>query len=163
MSVSLARQVRFSPVFRTPGMPQFNPSIIARYLGIGRLVCDATGTTATISFGLGSIGELYGSHALWDIQWLNCCYDNGVGAAVNLTFEIRTFEADGVTGFRGSWGGSISLGTFGHNFQTIPPVMKYRTSDFVGSPSVINFIGTNENTNVFQAAVSGFIYDERMI
>jgi hypothetical protein len=111
----------------------------------------------------GSIGEIYGAHALWKISLMSHSYDVAVVAAVTAQVQFSTYENDGNTGFRAYFASTIAAGTYGAAMPFLPLVNYFRGSDFAAQQCLVIFIANNIVGNVYQVAIQGTIHDERMI
>ena len=164
MSVGKLHTVRIVPIARQPDMPAQNPSIIARWLGADSIQCDGTGGIATLSLNMGGVGEIYGSHAMWDLQICTVEMDSAPLTAYAITIQVMSFELDGSTSMQYSWFPGLNTGTYYEGAQShVTSLIKHRSSDAPGFPSCIRMLAPNTFGQKWYLYAAGYVYDERMI
>ena len=164
MAVTATKVCRIIPINRVPGRPQFNPSIIARWLSTNLLSCDASGGTAELMFVLGGVGEVYGSNMLWDLRAIGANSAAGVLSTTPMTITVSSWEIDGGYAMQYTWQPQWTMGgTVMRELGMLLPDFKHRGSDIAGAPSEVKFSFPNTVGQAWACACGGYIYDERMI
>jgi len=140
--------------------------IIGRWIAITQTAGDASGGAYIISHVIGSLGNLYGQHCLWDLRALSIAVLGTSLVSPSCAITVQGYEQFGGLGHRFLW--ICSMGGYGLSPANFPITslwaLKLRTSDFPGDTSKISTtIETNAAATTIQFATGGYVYDERML
>lgn len=164
MSVTTLHTVRFSPIFRSMDKLAMTPGIVARWIGMANVACDASGGLAIVVLNMGGAGELYGPFALWDLQICTVEMDAVPISATQITIAVNTYEAEGGGYMEYKWNPGVAVSSFyqGAAANQIP-TFKFRGSDVPGFPANVRLIAANIVAQKYYLNAGGFVYDERML
>jgi stress response protein SCP2 len=113
---------------------------------------------------MGGVGELYGSHALWDLQIITVDMDAVPLSAVAITLQVNSYEAEGGGSMTYSWFPGLNTLTYYLGAQSsITSLFKFRSSDAPGFPSNVRLIAANIVGQKWYVTAAGYVYDERLI
>lgn len=164
MSVTALHTVRFSPIFRALDKLAMTPGIVARWIGMASVACDASGGLANVTLNMGGAGELYGPFALWDLQICTVEMDAVPLSTVAITIAVNTYEAEGGGYMEYKWNPALTVTSYYQNATANQlPTFKFRSSDVVGQPANIRLTAANIVAQKWYLNAGGFVYDERML
>jgi hypothetical protein len=164
MSVTKSCQAYFTPFFRDADDPKKH-CLIGKWTCNQLLLGDGTGGEYMISVGLNGMKDLFGNHAMWDIQFLN---SSCIGVAVTLVYwQLQIIE---YTSDLPNWWGVPILLQDGAQIASARQLdngmmkMKWKDANIPGAPcSVAVHVMPNTNgVNVIMSA-GGYVYDERYL
>lgn len=91
MSVTRTADATVYPIFREPGLPQNNPSILGRVYGMSLQAMDASGGSLSTYFRVPNLSAVFGSHALLQID----TYSQSFTGATLLNNTYFDFQCNG--------------------------------------------------------------------
>lgn len=171
MSVTQIMSNYITPIFREPGLPVFNPSILARWHATFALTGDGSGGYYYFSAYFQNVPGMFGNKCLWDLRVANFVSMAAIGTAwayIDMGPIERSTEP--VVGVPCFITGNLTCVTIGNSAMASFSQcnqwegMKYRFSDSPGLSSQVNlYVGVNTNLVQVKAHMAGYIFDERYI
>jgi hypothetical protein len=164
MSVQTTRTCYIVPIFRVPGIPVMNPSIIARWHVTEQIANDASGGQVGLTGVFTDSLTLFQGHALWDLRFY--MIENGSTNMSTAWLDLSTGERSTGMAATGGLYYSHQLSVSG-----VPRILSHYPlmTDFkwgMGNlipPQVSIYMTPNTNGVNTRIAFGGYIYDERMI
>lgn len=162
MSVTRFADATVYPIFREPGLPQNNPSILGRVFGMALIPGDASGGSVQAYFRVPNLSGVFGSHALLQIDTWSGRVAPVAVATTYFDFDVAGSELDidGSSFVSYHVEHSVAAGSAGPVGPIVPKALvKGAAADIY----VLIYITPNTNGGAHYMSFHALVLDERMI